>query len=219
MSSPRTVGSLLRTHALLVRVMALLPPSPFPVGFGTMPWNTRGLSYAVPPSTYEDPTVESPVAFTSGNDLFIEDSLQGRIKSIDQLLRGMVRTTNVASPSLPIRQAMNCLLRFCTSRKCDHFLWAMPPDKAAKFSASIDEKLIAATEEIFEQEELGELQKELPFMPSFPTGEAGASAPSTTRRRSPTSPVWPPRPTPSNHHQGFRRASSRPKLPRISRRP
>ena len=71
----------------------------------------------------------------------------------------MSRTTNIASPSLPIRQAMNCLLRSCISQKCGHYLWVMPPDKTAKFSASIGGKLIAATEEIFKQEELGELQK------------------------------------------------------------
>ena len=54
---------------------------------------------------------------------------------------------------------MNCLLRSCISQKCGHYLWVMPPDKTAKFSASIGGKLIAATEEIFKQEELGELQK------------------------------------------------------------
>ena len=170
----------MRTHALVVRVMTLLPPSPFPVGFGTMPRNTRDLSYAVPPSTYEDPTVESPVAFPSGNDLFIQEFVLGRIQSIDQLLRGVVRTTNLASPSLPIRQAMNCLLRSCISQKRGHLVRAIPPDNTAKFSASIDEKLVAATEYIFTLEELGELQKELLFLPAS-RGGWGFSSLSNTK--------------------------------------
>ena len=77
---------------------------------------------------------------------------------------GIVRATNIASPSLSIRQAMNCLLRACASQLRGHLLRAIPPDKTANFSANVGEKLIAATEEIFKLEELGELQKELPFI-------------------------------------------------------
>ena len=106
-----------------------------------------------------------PPSFPIGTDQFIDEFLQDRTTAIERLLTCMVRTFNIASPYLPIRHSMNCLHRSCIAQKCGHLLRAIPPDNTAKFSANIDEKLVVATEEIFKLEELGDIQKELLFMP------------------------------------------------------
>ena len=111
-------------------------------------------------SIYGDPSAESPVAFPIGTDLYIEEFLRSRIKSIEILLRGLTQTANIASPSLPVRQAMNGLLRACITQKCGHLLWAFPPDNTTDFCANVDEELISATQDTFNLEEMGELQKD-----------------------------------------------------------
>ena len=79
------------------------------------------------PSTYEDQTAESPVAFPIGNDAFVGRFLEARLTAIQRHLRGIVNTANAASPSLPIRQALNCVLRSCITQKCGHLIRALPP--------------------------------------------------------------------------------------------
>ena len=100
-------------------------------------------------STYDVPAEESPVAFPIGTDQYVEEFLTGRTKSIESLLTAMTQTANIASPSLPIRQAMNCLLRACITQKCGRLLRALPPDRTTNFSIQVDEKLIRATQDIF----------------------------------------------------------------------
>ena len=63
-------------------------------------------------------------------------------------------------------------------------LRAIPPDKTAKPSANLDEKLVATTAEIFKLEELGDLQQELLLSPASRGG--WGSAPQTTLRILPT---------------------------------
>ena len=131
-------------------MMVILPPNQQPRGSG-ITLNT----------TYDVPAEESPVAFPIGTDQYVEEFLKGRTKSIESLLTAMTQTANIASPSLPIRQAMNCLLRACITQKCGRLLRALPPDKTTNFSIQVDEKLIRATQDIFKLEEMGELQKDL----------------------------------------------------------
>ena len=50
--------------------------------------------------------------------------------------------------------------------KCGHLIRALPPDKTADFSRTIDECLVAATQDVFRLEGLEELQKDLLFIPA-----------------------------------------------------
>ena len=83
---------------------------------------TRGYSARGFPSTYDDQAADAPVAFPIGYEAYTSTFLEKRLQAIQRFLKGVINTSNVAIPSFPIIQALNCVIRSCITEK----VWSPP---------------------------------------------------------------------------------------------
>ena len=96
-----------------------------------------------------NPSEETPLAFPIGSPNYIGKCLDAKERAITRLLERITRVASRASPSLPIRLALNCLLRSCISQKCNHFLRKILPAHTDGFAQRIDGHIVTAIVDTF----------------------------------------------------------------------
>ena len=88
----------------------------------------RGFIVCGFPATFENPTAEAATPAPIGVENFIRDFLEVRKEMLIDTLKKCVEAATMATATLPVIQAYNCILRTCISQKVGYLTRVTPSE-------------------------------------------------------------------------------------------